>query len=650
MAAQIPRIDQYSPLSHKMPLRPTDSTLAPTWVPADQKRRLDAYKVLAAYRGNVARWFIADATNDDIDRHREYGDAELLVQRVSGGVLGDNLQIVVDGADDDLPDMPDLPPEPDDPGPDASELEKRIHENRKQRWTEEATRIVDEWEAAWAARPTLIARQEWLRSWAEDEFIAGKIVENDDDSAGLGDGVLVLGWSPDDGRVVVDVYDPGFYFPVLVEHERGFPSKVHLAWEFEQRGLDGKVLKYVRRLTFELVDILFSKIDPFTQDYVRNEDGALVLLPNERFDPETGLVQRQYPWAEADPETGEIELSSKTCVYSDATWLLTDLEGNDELSTLAPDKAMWAVRDLDLMIDFVPVLHVPNTPSTREHFGVSVLSVVAQILDDLAASDTDIQAASALAAGPVIALAGGVLGVDSDDPNAPATDEGPNHVVRPGEVWGIDKDGSMDVLDLSAGLKTLTDVNDGILERLSVNSRVPAEVLGRVKQASGNESGFHRMLTFGPFTQLIELLRLTRVPKYQLFLKMVQRLAQAGGELPPGPNPVARIAFGSYLPSDLSGVVELVVKMIQAHIISKRTGLQLLVGAGVDIEDLVEELDRIDAEDPAAALQVAEATGSEELAAERLGVELPESASPPAPVAAPTVDLPTNPTPPGEQP
>jgi hypothetical protein len=67
--------------------------------------------------------------------------------------------------------------------------------------------------------------------------------------------------------------------------------------------------------------------------------------------------------------------------------------------------------------------------------------------------------------------------------------------------------------------------------------------------------------------------------------------------------------------------------------------LQLLVDAGVDIGDLGEELERIEQKDVAAAVQVTDATGSEAVAARRLGVELPEPA-PPVPVPAPTITLP----------
>ena len=89
VATRIPDIDQYSPLSHKLPFRDGAARLAPTWVPTTQIRRLDAYKVLAAYRGNVARNFLPDL--EGAGDRREYGDAELLVQRTASGVHGDTI-------------------------------------------------------------------------------------------------------------------------------------------------------------------------------------------------------------------------------------------------------------------------------------------------------------------------------------------------------------------------------------------------------------------------------------------------------------------------------------------------------------------------------------------------------------------------------
>ncbi len=625
MAARIPQIDQYSPLSHKLPLREDGTRLAPSWVPATEVRRLDAYKVLAAYRGNVARHFLPELT-DGADR-REYGDAELLVQRTSSGVLGDSLQIAVTDADQTLTDEPDLPPRPADLPDDATDLDRRVHTVRVSRWETTATATVDEWEQAWAVQPGLQARQEWLRTWADDEFLIGKIVEAEADVAGLGDGVYVLDWSDRDGRPTVDVYNPGFYFPVLTDTTRGFPTKVHLAWEFDEVDASGVTERYVRRLTYELAAIpLASDLfgDPLTGE---NEDGEAfgVMQDGDRFDPVTGSIVRRYPW---NPD----EDTAVTCLFTDATWPLNQLINGVRVDDFDPDRATYAAtnegrfaRRLDLRLDFLPIIHVPNTPATREHFGHSILDVVAQILDDLSASDTDVQMASALAAGPVISLSGGTVASEQ--------------TVKPGVVWSLPENGRMDVLDLSAGLAELGHVNEALQDRLSVNARVPAEVLGRAKQGD-IKSGVHLLLTFGPFRQLVEWLRLTREPKYRLMLKMVQRLAQAHGVWEPGENPEARVVFGSYLPSDLSGIVDTVVSLLGQHGISRRTGLRMLVDAGVDIGDLVEEMERIDGEHTAAARDVADATGSEELAAARLGLTLPEPA---APVGPPTITLPPPP-------
>ncbi len=196
----------------------------------------------------------------------------------------------------------------------------------------------------------------------------------------------------------------------------------------------------------------------------------------------------------------------------------------------------------------------------------------------------------------------------------------------------------MNVVDLSAGLTALLELGKEQLGRLSVNSRVPPEILGRVPAASA-ASGVALALAFGPFNQLVGMLRLTRVQKYALLLKMVQRLAIAGGTLE-APVVPARLAFGSYLPSDRSQLVSEVTQLLAAHAISHQTGVALLVAGGLSIDDANHEVDRIRSDDPVAAKNLADATGSEQLAADWLGVTLPQQPT------APPVTLP--PTPPGE--
>lgn len=639
-------IDQYAPLSHKAALtgqgRATTG-LAPTWVPREEHRRLAAYKILGAYRANCARMFLPLATvasyeREGFGRHnepdtagdrREYGDADLLVDRIRAGVLGDQVQVVVDGADDDLPDEPDLPPRPEDPpeGGETDGFEARVARARLARWETTATDVFDRWLAAVEAQPALLERQDWLRDWADTEGLLAKLHEGEGDTVGLGDGVYVLAWSDLKQRPVVQVYDPGFYFPVLdtTGNQAGdYPDRVHLAWEYE----DGDGHRFVRRLTYDLRPI--AAVDDDTGE----------LAAGDRYDAD-GRVVRDYPW-NVDPD-GNVVPSPVTCYFTDATWPLSEIgdakvSGFDNLSLDAPGVEFaetedgQPARDLDLRLDFVPVVHVPNTPATREHFGQSALLMIAQILDDISASDTDVQAASALAAGPMVAMSGA---------QASETVE-----VRPGTVYKLPTEGRMDVLDMSAGLAELTSVNERLLDRLSVNGRVPAELLGRVK-VSEAPSGVALALGFGPFSQLVGTFRMVRDAKYRLLLKFVQRLAQGRGDvgLPDGATFPARVQFGSYLPTDRAAVITQTSDALKAQAISTQTAVAWLVDAGFTVDDAQAEVQRIRYDNPERAQAVADATSSEELAAEYLGVTLPESAT----VTPPTVTPPAGFPPVGEQ-
>lgn len=602
MSVTAPILDQWSPLSYKQPLSDNGhANLAPTWVPKDQQRRLNAYKVLAAYLTNTSRAYLP--FHADKDKRREYGDPDLLVTRIRAGVLGEDPELVVEGADVDLDDEPDIPPEPDDPPAGANDVVQRIATIRREMWEQQANGIVDEWEQAWRRLPALQERQDWLRQWAEDEGFWAKIYEGEGDTVGLGDGVYTLSWSAEKRRPVLRIYDPGFYFPVLDEWaaDEDFPRKVHLAWEFETVTPRGETRYWLRRLTYELAPIA-----------------------------EAGT--RRYPW--------NTEPSDQTCYFTDATWEIGRVDTAVGLEDLSLENATFALTDdgavadrLDLWLDFLPVIHVPNTPASREHFGQSSLLTIAQLLDDIQRSDTDVQSASELAAGPMVALFGAqperVANPREGEPAIKQTR------VQPGTAYHLPKDGKMDVLDLSAGLAELRAMVDGLLDRLSVNSQVSAELLGRV-EATRERSGIAIALSFGPFAQLIGALRLPRDSKYSLLLKMVQRIAQGAGKLDAGENPKAMLAFGPYLPTDRAGVVDEVTRLLAAHAISTQSAVQYLIAAGFDVEDARGEVQRIRYEHPEAATHVADALGSEEAAAEWMGVEPPEqptaTAQPPVPV------------------
>ncbi len=597
--------DPVASLSHKRAIDHPER-LARSWVPPEHLRRLAAYKIRLSFIENVARFTLPDGISDEDRRaHREYGDAALLVQRVVAGVLGETLEIVVPGADADLGDAPRLPPEPDKPGPNASDIDDAVYEAQRRVWADRARGTIEEWEQAWADQPRLVEHQDWLRDWADDELLVQRIWEGEQQAVGLGDSVYVLGWSTEARRPKVQVYDPGFYFPVLDDEAQrtGFPRKVHLAWETDED--DDGTTDHVRRITYELA--------PIVSDEEADEEGN---------------VTRLYPWSE--------EPSNLTCYLTDATFPFDSL-GERKVDDFEERRAIYAVGEdgrelnrLDLRIDFLPVIHIPNTPASQVHFGRSLLDRVAQLLDDVSDTDSDLQLASSLAGTPMVAVSG--VKVNAEQPLE----------IKPGAVFGLGEDGRMSSIDLSSSVKVLNDLVDDLLERLSTNVQVPSDLLGRGSIAR-EVTGVALKLRFSPFSQLVGVLRLPRTPKYALMLKFAGRLAQAGfdptnpdaGGLPPGLLPPAELVFGPFLPEDRAGTIDEVVKLLNAKAISRATALTMLASVGVEIDDVGEELDAIAHEDFQGAQQLLDALGDEEAVADYLGRELVN----PNP-QAPPVDLP----------
>ncbi|MER6010201.1 hypothetical protein [Streptomyces bluensis] len=402
-------------------------------------------------------------------------------------------------------------------------------------------------------------RERLLREWAQAEQLRMRIQHAERTAVLLGDTVYVLAWSRTKGRPVLKTIDPGFYFPVLPDGALDadeYPERVHLAWEVPGDPATGQK-GTLRRVTYELGPI---------------DDGG---------------ERRTYPWSSRP--------SGVTCYLTDAEWNLDQIDRTGDLDALSLARARFrtnadgeVLNRLDLQLDFVPVIHVPNTINGGEHFGQSSLLSAAQLLDDLAAADTDSQRASATTGSPIIGLSGARLPVDRK------TGQPLPVQVEPGMVWPLGDSGQLSTVDTSAQLAELRAYVETLRDRLSVVTRLPGSVLGTVRP-SEVPSGYALQLSFGPLDAMVRSMRLAREAKYPLLLKMVQRLHQLGGALPPGDNARATIAFGAYLPTDLSAALELVARGVQAGVLSLETGVRLLVDAGFPIEDASLEVERIQA-------------------------------------------------------
>lgn len=416
-----------------------------------------------------------------------------------------------------------------------------------------------------------------LLQWAEDERFDHKMIEAERSAIKLGDAVYVLGWNEEKQRPVLRVWDPGFYFPVLdAMEDEEFPRTIHIAYEYEvpTPGDKGAAKTYIRRITWELVDT----------------------AEDERFD---ATVEYNHAWNE--------NATTMTVVYSDGSWLRDNLKG--DFSDLDPSKATWRSRDVDLEVDFIPVIHVPNLVAESEHYGTSLLARPLQIIDDLINNDTDLQASSATTGSPPIAVSGVGLPRDRD---------GKITSYGPGTVWETG-DGNATMIDTSRSLDALLKYDDHLLERLAVVSKVPESLLGRVKP---NEvpSGIAITLSFTPHASLVKEMRLVRKAKYRLLLKFVTRFYMANDDLVEDFG--AQLVFGSFLPADRQETTTVVQSLLNSDppAISQETAVRMLMEAGFPIEDAVLEVRRIRENDFKAAGELLDASGDIQAARQRLGL------------------------------
>ena len=560
------------------------------WVPAEDEHRLAAYKLLTAYDHNQASEIAEVVDGASARDRREFGDPSMFIDTLVSNVLGREQTIVV---------------------PDAGQT---------------GTGQGDAGSAAAAERV-----QDLLRAWAKAELLPMRLQQCERKTVALGDGVYRMAWDPGKKRPTLRVTDPGFYFPVIGEDDDGgeYPRRVHFAWELPadpKRGLKTRL----RRITYELDWIrpmTVAGVDETGTRAVRalpppapaldGDDNAEppqpVLTPGDVRDPASGAIARQYAWND--------EPSYFTCYLTDATWVLGDIKGPFDVDSIPPAGATYATRSdgevldhLDLLIDFIPVIHVPNTvPPAEEHWGQSSLAKALQVFDELAGSDTDSARASATTGLPMLAISG-------------VTDPRQEVSASPGMVFKLGESGRLTAVDTSAALAELRNHTRDLKDRASSIARLPAVSLGTLSP-SEVPSGFAMQVSLGPLDSLIGSMRLAREHKERLLLKFVQRLYIAGqhpdwvGVTPQD----AELVRGPYTPTDKAAVLEQVASGVSKGVISLETGVRMLVDAGFPIDDIEEEIKLIQSRAFEQARFLADALGNPDEVAAFLGREAPET-------------------------
>ncbi|MFF2731788.1 hypothetical protein ACFVS9_28255 [Streptomyces sp. NPDC058008] len=575
------------------------------WVPAEDERRLAAYKLLSAYDHNQAAEIAEVVDGASARDRREFGDPSMFIDTLVANVLGREQKIVVPGAEQTAA---------GEPGAASGAMAERV--------------------------------QDLLRDWAKAELLPMRLQQCERKTVALGDGVYRMAWDPAKKRPTLRVTDPGFYFPVIGEDDDGgeYPRRVHFAWELPadpKRGLEARLrrityeLDWIRPLTVTGVDETGTRAVralPPAPEPAADADDTIdppgpALTPGDLIEPASGAIARQYAWND--------EPSYFTCYLTDATWVIGDLKGNIDVDSLPLDTATYATRSdgevldhLDLLIDFIPVIHVPNTvPPAEEHWGQSSLAKALQVFDELAGSDTDSARASATTGLPMLAVSG-------------VTDPRQELAASPGMVFKLGDAGKLTAVDTSSALAELRNHVADLKDRASTIVRLPAVSLGTLSP-SEVPSGFAMQISLGPLDSLIGSMRLAREHKESLILKFAQRLNMAGQHPDwAGVTPQdALLIRGPYTPTDRAAVLDQVSNGVEKGVLSLETGVRMLTDAGFPIDDVEAEIAQIQSRQFEKARFLADALGNPEAVAHFLGLEAPdETATAPAPNFPPVAD------------
>jgi len=587
-------LDPWTPASHKKALG--DQTIPGAavpmlpWTPLEDQRRIVAYKLYEGYYQNAARHWLASNDPKVRNNHREYGDAAVLVDQTLAALIGSEQTIVVAGAEKYDPTRTAEATVVDGEVAAAAAADAAPSGDATGGTADLAHPEADPQQEVWRARA---AREDWLREWATLERFTPKLFSTELNAVKKGDGVYVLGWNGRTKRAHLKVYDPDVYFPVPDPDSDDEDATVHhLVWVYKEPRQDSSspvIVWKLRRITWRL-----KTVPPWRPAYLDKDD----------------------------PD------STVACFMSDGVWNLNDgMKLPDMWDMLDETGATWRknaegadLHDLDIGIDFIPIEHIPNTinetapPGAR--WGQPVLAKVLQVLDDVAATDTDFASATATTGAPPIALSG--VRATKRGPDGQVIEQGTTTVYGPGQMYHLGENGKMDVLDTSRSLDALDKAKQGLLDRMTANARMSAVVMGRISPEK-MASGMQLQLSLGPMQAYMAQLRLVRDEKYPRLLAKVQKFAIANGVID-APVMPARLTFGNYLPADKAAAVALVRELATpVPIVSRLTLLRILINAGFPIDDAAAELKRLQAEDFLGAVALGDALGNQEVVASYLG-------------------------------
>lgn len=392
-------------------------------------------------------------------------------------------------------------------------------------------------------------RIERLRKWWKDELMDMKVFENETNCASLGDSVYRIRWSSKNKKkstVKVDTFDPGFFFPEFDEDND--LVKAHLAWEEEVIDDMGNSNTYVYKETYEFDDNGMCFVTAGWYDTCRNDS----------------LSDLQY-----------------TLDYLTLVSYKKDINDNE-------------FNMMPLNIDFIPIIYVPNIAVQGEPYGKSDLSTVIDLLEEMAHTNTDTAANTSLLGSPPLV-------VQSDNSMGGETDENGNSIgiqtVGAGQVIEVGADGDAKLLDVSGANSALDSYYKKLDQKLYENTRATKLAAGKM-EGSTIPSGIALRLLQNPLVQKTLPKRILRQYKFGLLLKYVQKMFLAFGTVDDKSQFVTEeydveVTFGDIFPTDRSAAINDLAVAYAAGFMSLEVAVRMSQKYGVEIDDVMTEVERI---------------------------------------------------------
>lgn len=600
-----PEIDQWSGFDQRLSEGPEKLRTPPSWVRKKEDiRRVLAYRVAAAVQEGVTRYFHeSDGPSSDYDQLREHGHAASYIERYVASIVGEAPSIRVADIDEEIPDSVPLPPKPVAPASDADPVETMAYDTSMEAWRRASTRVTAKFKDAAERHDDLLDLQEWFDQWASDSQFWELIDELEgENTTPLGDGVIVLENAPD-GTPELRLFEPDGFFKVFDPSQKAqsFPDRVHMCWEwtspidnFVSGGSAAKEKRTIRRLTWEL-------------------------LPAANLDnPEA-----EATWKPAYAS----ERTNIRCFFTDAEWnaeatydgiIIGNMDVDDlpleaakfkpMVNPLDPSKQVAESKRVPLPVDFIPVVHFRH--SGNKQWGRSPLPRIMSLLDDQAMADTSNALLHVLVGEPPLVLSGS--SVDEDQ------------VLGAAVSIDVGVDGKATKLGFADELRAGIEYAASLERQVQKMTYLSSEQSG---QGNNEQSG--RAIVSKQISHQQAVLRARRTRKFptDLLLKYVQRLAIVG-KAPGFKNTEvhpASIKWGTFIPEDLSGLIESLVLLRDRGILTDADMYGQLVLAGMQIEDIDASLNELRSINVKVADPLAKILGPKE-AAEFMGREFDEDA------------------------